>query len=77
MVLVQGGCLAVAGLLLGLAGALGLRRILAGLLFGIQPTDPVVFVAVAALVALVSLVACYLPARRAARVDPLTAFRYE
>jgi putative ABC transport system permease protein len=77
MILIQGGCLAVGGLLLGVAGALGLRRILAGLLFGIQPTDPAVFLVVAAVVALVSLAACYLPARRATRVDPLTAFRYE
>ena len=77
MVLGQGATLAGIGLVLGVAGAVALRRILASLLFGVTPTDPSIFAAVVALLALVSLVACLFPARRAARVDPLIALRYE
>jgi ABC-type antimicrobial peptide transport system permease subunit len=77
MILGQGALLAGIGLLLGVVGAVGLRKVLASLLFGVTPTDPLIFAAVVALLALVSFVACYFPARRAARVDPLIALRYE
>ncbi|MGH9780734.1 MAG: ABC transporter permease [Candidatus Acidiferrales bacterium] len=77
MVIGHGMALAAAGILLGLGGALALTRFLRSLLFEIKPTDPATFVVVALLLALVALVACYIPARRAMRVDPLVALRYE
>ena len=61
----------------GLTGALALGRLLSGLLYGVTPTDPATFAAVAILVAAVALVAAWLPARRAARTDPLRALRHE
>ncbi|HLW76607.1 MAG TPA: FtsX-like permease family protein, partial [Bryobacteraceae bacterium] len=63
------------GLAIGVAGSLGLTRLLAGLLFNVTPFDPVVIGGVAALLATVALLACYLPARRAAKIDPLAALR--
>jgi predicted permease len=77
MVLRQGLGLAVAGAAFGLVGALIVSRLMAGLLYGVRPTDPVTFVGVALLLMGVALVACYLPARRALRVDPLIALRHE
>ena len=77
MVLGQGLRLAGAGVALGLLGALALSRVLEGLLFGVGPTDPPTFVAVAAVLVLAAVVACTLPAQRAARVDPLRALRTE
>jgi predicted permease len=77
MVLSQGMALTLIGLLLGGIGALALTRWLTSELFGVSPTDPLVFSGVAALMILVSLLACILPARRAAGVDPLVALRYE
>ncbi len=77
MVLRQGLGMAVAGILLGLAGALVLTRLLTTQLFGVSPTDPGVITAMAATLALVSLVACLIPAVRATRVDPMVALRSE
>jgi putative ABC transport system permease protein len=77
MILAQGALLAGLGLFLGVVGAVALRSVLASLLFGVTPTDPLIFAAVVALLALVSFLACLLPAQRAARVDPLVALRSE
>ncbi len=77
MVLKQGAWLVGSGLLLGVLGALALRRALASVLFGVAPTDPGIFAAVLVLLAMVGFLACYLPAQRAMRVDPLVALRRE
>jgi putative ABC transport system permease protein len=77
MVLSQGLRLAIYGVLVGVAGSLALGRVLSGFLYGVSPTDPVTILGVAVLLMLVALVASYLPARRAVRVDPLVALRYE
>ena len=69
--------LSAAGLALGTAGALALRRVIAGLVFGVSPSDPAIYAAVAAAMLAVALAACYLPARKASRVDPLVALRWE
>ena len=77
MILRQGMALALVGMALGLLGALALTRLFEGLLFGVGPTDPPTFVGVAAVLGAAALVACYVPARRAARVDPIIALRVE
>jgi putative ABC transport system permease protein len=77
MVLGQGLALALLGIGIGLVGALGLTRVLGDLLFEVQPTDPVTFAGVAGVLAFSALAACYIPARRAARVDPMVALRSE
>ena len=77
MVLRQGLRLAVAGAAFGLVCALVVSHLMAGLLYGVRPTDPLTFVGVALLLIGVALLACYIPARRAIRVDPLVALRHE
>jgi len=77
MILGQGIKMTALGVLIGLVAALGLTRLMSKLLFGVSASDPVTFIAVALLLALVALAACYLPARRAARLDPMAALRYE
>jgi predicted permease len=77
MVLRQGLGLAIAGAAVGLACALIVSHLMAGLLYGVRPTDPVTFAGVALLLIGVALLACYIPARRAIRVDPLVALRHE
>jgi putative ABC transport system permease protein len=77
MVLGQGMALALVGITLGLMGAFALTRLLQGLLFEVGPTDPLTFVGVAIVLSAATLVACYVPARRAARVDPIIALRME
>jgi predicted permease len=77
LILGQGMALAAAGLVLGLAAAVASTRLLASMLFQVQPGDPLVYLAVSVLVGFVAIVAGYLPARRASRIDPLTAMRQE
>jgi len=77
MVLRQGLGLAMAGAALGLVGSVIVSHLMAGLLYGVRPTDPVTFVGVAILLIGIALLACYIPARRAMRVDPIIALRYE
>ena len=77
MVIRQGMTMVLAGLALGLAGALAITPLLHALLFQVTPTDPLTFVGVASLLGLTALLACYLPARRSTRIDPLVALRHE
>jgi putative ABC transport system permease protein len=77
LVLKQGMALAIIGQAIGVVGALALTRLIRSLLFGVTPTDFTIFVAVVAVLTTIALLACYLPARRATKVDPLKALRYE
>jgi predicted permease len=77
LVMRDGAKIALFGIASGIAGAFALTRLMAGLLFEVKPTDPATFAGVAILLALVALAACYIPARRAMRVDPMVALRYE
>jgi ABC-type antimicrobial peptide transport system permease subunit len=77
LVVTNGMRLAVIGLLIGLAAAFGLTRFLASLLVGVQPTDLLTFSVMSVCLLAAAFLACYLPARRATKIDPLKALRYE
>lgn len=77
LVMAESARLTFVGILIGIVGALALTRVMAGLLFQVKPGDPAILVAVASLLALVALVASYIPARRATQVDPMIALRHE
>jgi ABC-type antimicrobial peptide transport system permease subunit len=77
MVLRQGLRLAAIGVAIGVGAAMAVARLMTTLLYGVSAGDPLTFIGVAVLLSCVALMACYVPARRAMRVDPLVALRYE
>jgi putative ABC transport system permease protein len=77
LILGRGVILTAIGLVIGISGSLALTRLMASLLYGVGARDPATMVLVAILLALVALTACYVPARRATKIDPLAALRYE
>src|SRR6185436_14692255 len=77
LMLKQGGQLIVIGVALGSVVGFGLTRFMGRLLFEVEPSDPLTYVSMPLLLATVALLACYIPARRAAKVDPMVALRYE
>ncbi len=77
MILSDGANMTMVGIVIGVLAALGLTRLMSNMLFGVKPTDPVTFAGVAVLLGAIAFLACYLPARRATKVDPMVALRYE
>jgi putative ABC transport system permease protein len=77
MILKDGARMTLVGIILGLAGAMALTRLMRTMLYGVSSTDPLTFISVAALLGAIAMLACYVPARRAMKVDPMEALRHQ